>query len=1013
LNQVFSEYVDARQVIPMGSVKSQIGHTKNAAGAAGIIKTAMALYHRVLPATINIANPNPDLDFENSPFYLNTETRPWFHPVREYPRRAAISAFGFGGTNFHFILEEYPQSLYHGSRRQTVTQTILLHAADPEGLLVECQTAITELEGEDRAVAFRRLADRTTELTLPSCNARLGFVAETADEAVRMLTTAVTTLTEKGDADAWSLNEGLHYRRSGFDLDGKVVALFSGQGSPYLNMGKELSCSFPPLMDLQTAMDTLFVDDELEPLSSIVFPVPTFDKARKQAQAQRLQLTENAQPAIGAFSAGLFRLFQDAGFKPDFVAGHSFGELTALWAASVLDTDDYLRLAKARGKAMAAPDDPDFDAGGMLAVMGELENLENDIKDFADITIANLNSRNQMVLAGPKKSVARVQKHLKAKKYRTVLLGVSAAFHTPLVDHAQKPFAQAIQSARFNQPQCQIYSNATGKPYPRKPQEIQQRLKEHILNSVRFKDEIENIHADGGFCFIEFGPQNILTRLVDNILQDKRYLAVALNANAKQNSDRQFRDAVIQLRVAGLALGPIDPYEYRPVVTERKKTALTLRLSGMNYVSPKTRESFEAALQDGHQIRPLSMSTIEPPLSNTSQTIPMNKSLIEPHRPADNSPEPTVHPTPDLERINQNLENFQNHQNETIHLHEQFLETQSEYARSFFQIMQQQIQAGPAGLSPDITRSIQQFHQHQGDTLRLHEQYLQTQTEFSRNAFELIRQQMAMLSGTDTPTYTTIRLPAPARPSPPPMAHTRSRHHQSAPVAETPLATPTVPTVPPISKPVLSTPVVAAAPSREKLIDTMLAVVSEKTGYQSQMLELSMDMEADLGIDSIKRVEILNGIQEKLPDLPPVNPEELSELRTLGQIVDHMSDTNQSKTPELSTSEVPTVSTPTTTAIDQTLLSHTLLQVVSEKTGYQPEMLELGMDMEADLGIDSIKRVEILNGIQEKLPHLPEVNPEELSELRTLAQIVEKMGEMTGTTGSDTEPSVSKKKLKN
>jgi acyl carrier protein len=95
------------------------------------------------------------------------------------------------------------------------------------------------------------------------------------------------------------------------------------------------------------------------------------------------------------------------------------------------------------------------------------------------------------------------------------------------------------------------------------------------------------------------------------------------------------------------------------------------------------------------------------------------------------------------------------------------------------------------------------------------------------------------------------------------------------------------------------------------------------------------------------------------------------------------------------------------------LLSHTLLQVVSEKTGYQPEMLELGMDMEADLGIDSIKRVEILNGIQEKLPHLPEVNPEELSELRTLAQIVEKMGEMTGTTGSDTEPSVSKKKLKN
>ena len=172
----------------------------------------------------------------------------------------------------------------------------------------------------------------------------------------------------------------------------------------------------------------------------------------------------------------------------------------------------------------------------------------------------------------------------------------------------------------------------------------------------------------------------------------------------------------------------------------------------------------------------------------------------------------------------------------------------------------------------------------------------------------------------------------------------------------------------------------------------MMDVVADKTGYPAEMLELDMDMEADLGIDSIKRVEILGAVQELIPDLPELNPEDLVELRTLGEIVDYM----KSKASSVASTQVPTVSTPVlavvaTSTIDTDKIQSIMMDVVADKTGYPPEMLELDMDMEADLGIDSIKRVEILGAVQELIPDLPELNPEDLVELRTLGEIVDYM----------------------
>ncbi len=998
LKTFFESHDTQKNHIALGSVKSQIGHTKNAAGSAGIIRTALSLYHKILPATINISEPNEEFGLESSPFYLNTTVRPWIHPESGLPRRAAISAFGFGGTNFHFILEEYKRKAEGSYRMHKVPQPFLFSAPSSSELLQVCDTVLSDFRSDKPEKFFYQYAASSRSAKPSEKLARLGFVADNPGEAEELLKLSIETLKEKTDVESWDLPKGIYFREKGISPKGKVVALFAGQGSPYINMGKELVTNFPPLMESQIAMDELFIQDNLAPLSNIVYPNPTFDKKEKKTQAGRLQLTENAQPAIGVFSAGLMQILNQAGFSPDFVAGHSFGELTALWAAKVLSTEDYFTLAKARGKAMAAPDDPSFDAGSMLAVMGEVEELEKEITDFPEVTVANMNSRSQVVLAGPKEDVIAVQKHLKKKKYRTVLLGVSAAFHTKLVGHAQKPFAEAIKAVTFSKPQCRIYSNATGKSYSKDPKIIQKTLQDHILNSVRFKDEIENIHNDGGYFFIEFGPQSILSKLVDNILEGKSYISVALNASLKKESDHQFRDAVMRLRVAGLPLDNIDPYEFIPEYQETKSTAITLKLSGMNYVSEKTRKAFEEALNDGHQIQSAGVTTPQPTVQNAIQQPEMNKPESE-ITIAPQASEKAERVQQNINTLERSVEGFHQHQSETLHLHEQFLNSQAEYSRSFFQIMQQQAQSGPSAMSPEVAQSIAQFHKHQGDTLRVHEQYLQQQAAYSQNSFEILRQQQASINGSDT-SFRPLSTPSPQ--SPPsfynqPVSHVPPAPANTMPTPASP-APATAPRKPAPVAPAVGSDSMSSEASRDNLEKALLEVVSEKTGYQAEMLELDMDMEADLGIDSIKRVEILNGIQEKMPDLPAVNPEELSELRTLRQVIDHMVPSLGAPiavSPQIETA----VQTPASASINKDQFVKILLEVVSEKTGYQSEMLELDMDMEADLGIDSIKRVEILNGIQDKLPDLPPVNPEELSELRTLAQIVDHM-DVEGQPGS-------------
>lgn len=1149
LKDFFDEHDEKKQHIALGSVKSQIGHTKAAAGAASLIKTALALHHKVLPPTINITEPNPKLNIKTSSFYLNTETRPWIRPEGEAPRRAGVSSFGFGGTNYHVVLEEYEADQNHAYRLHSDASEVLLFAPTVDQLLSKSEEILGKLRSPDARTHYAQLVNECKSQQIPLSAARFGFVAENLEEACKLLQTSIEWLKHKGTAASWEHPQGIYYRSSGMELGGKVVSLFSGQGSQYLEMGRELVMNFPLMRRLHGYMDSLLLKDNLQPLSEIVFPHPVFGEAEKNVQIAALQRTEYAQPAIGVLSAGMYSILQQAGFKSDFVAGHSFGELTALWAAGVLSTEDYLFLVKARGQAMAAPEDPDHDAGSMLAVKEDISKVEAVLRHFPQVAIANQNSPTQFVLAGPTAEIARIKEALHEKGYTAVLLPVSAAFHTPLIAFAQKSFAIATKSVKFQSPKIPVYSNVTSKQYPKEPQGIQKILETHLSNSVLFKQEIENIYAAGGTCFVEFGPRRILTNLVKDILGDRPHITVSLNPSTQKNSDRSLREAVVQLRVIGMALNNLDPYQLPQTIPpiETKKT-LNVRLNGINYRSEKTKNAFALALQNGHKVTlptpeysdavPLFSSPgVTPTLAAietnghkkstatmngvSSDIITQTEQQMNPVTLSQPAQESKMQPTPEkltnyqqlLESLEYLLTQFQENQAENLQVHGTYLNHQMEYAKAFFQLMQQQNSLLSESKSTaetakmklvvmeSLERSMMQFHSQQGETLRIHEQYLQEQLEYTKSFFQLIQQEYSQIISGDgatqlteisnfTPftTETTVSdAPVPpttkiveSQPLPvtEPVAKNGSTVTQEPlppavePVVETPvspktqsiaslLPTPhfaTVETVepvaelpapvvepqaevvvkissPPVSEVVAFTPKPApttAAPVSGATIDivdldkNLLAITSDKTGYPVEMLEMDMDMEADLGIDSIKRVEILGALQEMYPNLPKPNLEELSEKRTIGQVVEYLqSHASKSVSVEIAVheiqqaAEVPVETAPVVevviapepsivvaftpepepalaTSDEFANLGETLLAITSDKTGYPVEMLELEMDMEADLGIDSIKRVEILGAMQEMYPNLPKPNIEELGDLRTIGQIVDYLQQLAG-----------------
>nr|WP_102357566.1 type I polyketide synthase [Vibrio cyclitrophicus]PMH22677.1 beta-ketoacyl synthase [Vibrio cyclitrophicus] len=1031
LNSVFSENNEEKQHIALGSVKSQIGHTKSTAGTAGLIKAALALHHKVLPPTINVSAPNPKLDIENSPFYLNTQTRPWMKRVDGTPRRAGISSFGFGGTNFHVVLEEYTPEHARGAkyRQRQVPQTLLFSAESRQALINDLKQISTQ--AADAAFKLEALAEQHALREVDAKHARLGLVVNDQADLQAQLTQALSMLESQTKAH-WQMPNGTSYRESALIAEnsaGKVAALFAGQGSQYLNMGRELACHYPEMRQQLAQADQVFGQHKKTALSQILFPIPTFTPEATKAQEAVLTNTANAQSAIGTVSMGQFDIMTQAGFKADMVAGHSFGELSALCASGVISQDDYYQLAFARGDAMAATPEQG-DSGTMFAVILDADKLpavESCISQFEGVSIANYNAPTQLVIAGPTATVQQAAQALTEQGFKAIALPVSGAFHTPLVAHAQKPFAAAIDKASFSAPTLPLYSNATGKLHSKDAKAIKKAFKQHMLQSVRFSEQIEAMYEAGARVFVEFGPKNILQKLVEKTLADKNeeLYAISINPSPKGDSDQQLRLAAVQLCVAGVSLDNIDPYQ-ADIAEPAKASPMNIKLNATNYISPATRKKMDQSLASGNVTEKTEIVEVKvevekivekevikteivevPVAAPQASNVQQSAALAPSAQVATTAQQPQVVQTaPSNVTVDESsLQSFFNAQQQAAEVHQQFLAIPQQYGDTFNTLMSEQAKMATAGVAipENLQRSMEMFHQHQAETLKAHAHYLEMQAHSNNSALNMLTQGSVQ---TAQPTFVepVNAQPAIQAPTTPaaivqqPVAQVQATPVQAQSVQAAPVQNTTTQKAP-LQKAVPAPQVAAqaaapvAAPVAVQSADAekvMLEVVAEKTGYPTEMLDLEMDMEADLGIDSIKRVEILGTVQDEMPNLPELNPEDLAECRTLGEIVTYMNSKMPTSAPVAAQSSA-AAPVQAANGLDAKVVQQTMLEVVAEKTGYPTEMLDLEMDMEADLGIDSIKRVEILGTVQDELPTLPELNPEDLAECRTLGEIVDYM----------------------
>ncbi|MBS0205523.1 MAG: SDR family NAD(P)-dependent oxidoreductase [Planctomycetes bacterium] len=975
----------------VGSIKSQIGHTKAAAGAAGIIKAILALQHRVLPPTIKVNQPPAPLLTDDSPFYVNTEARPWLKP-NGYPRRAAVSAFGFGGSNFHCVLEESPQR-FDDPDWDGDLQIVAISATDLPQLSSVLQTWAEPSEWpsiRSRAIASRALFRRDHAH-------RLLFVIErhTTDTA-KLVTSAFTMLDKYAERSSWSTPDGVYYGRG--PAPGRLGILFPGQGSQYLGMLRELACRFPVMNDVLTEANDVFsarVDSghrsNSKKLSDFVYPPPSWSQAVRDERDSQLRATQIAQPALGAISLGALAVLEQFGVHPEAAAGHSYGELTALCASRRFAPKTLYRLSMLRGQLMAEAQEVD---GGMLAVGAPLTQVEAAIREMAvDLVVANYNSPNQVVLSGRIPEIDRATELFSRQNLRGKKLQVAAAFHSPLVATASRAFRPELEDVEFAPSQMPVYANSTAREYPADPGAARDLLASQLARPVNFVNEIEQMYADGVRTFLEVGPGGVLTGLVNSILSGREFRAIALDSsNGRRGGLFDLAHALAQLSASGhsVRLDAWDPSS-RTNAESTPSNRLRIPISGANYVKPRTPRpprppmNGSTVRDDQHSQPPVMarqdlISGDSPAALVESPRIPPAPSPLPDLRAVDSVPAPlaAIPSAPaqasipmdsfsatgsfseewpsvdDLEMVQNHLQTLQQMQEKTARLHQLFLESQEAALRTFEELARRQIELSARRLAP-------------------------------------------------VPAAPTISVPAPVsvpipvRPEPFRTSVSDAINGAAIPpVVQVP--TPTVSVAPslpaaPVSPAPAPVPVVSSA-----LSATVLAVVSEKTGYPTEMLILGMSLDHDLGIDSIKRVEILSALQERVPNLPAFKPDELGSLHTLLDVVTLAEARNAEQNlngmtavvpaapPTASPTPVQTIAPTVTTATSA--LTNTVLAVVSEKTGYPTEMLNLGMSLDHDLGIDSIKRVEILSALQERVPDLPAFKPDELGSLHTLTDVI-------------------------
>jgi malonyl CoA-acyl carrier protein transacylase/NAD(P)-dependent dehydrogenase (short-subunit alcohol dehydrogenase family) len=791
----------------------------------------------------------------------------------EYPRRAGVNALGFGGTNFHVVAEEYTQD-FLGHLDQASFQNwpseLLIWKGDSRQALLEAIRPLEKGLSSGVKVSLRDLAftlSKICEQNVSKTNdagLSLAVVASSLEDLMKKLNWAGEALSNSDST--FHDPRGIYFSEQPLALEGKLAFLFPGQGSQYVNMLSDVVIQFPEIRALFERSNCVLEDRLPVPLSNFIFPPPVFSKEERDSCEQALAQSQIVQPAMGTADLSMFHLLGSLGIKPDMVAGHSYGEYVALCVAGVIDEDDLIALSEARGRFLveASGSNP----GTMVAINADTDTVADSLNGIEGVWIANVNAPEQTVISGTLSAVEEAVRRLGSRNILAQRIPVSCAFHTPIVSPACEQLRDFLSSVKLGTPKVKVFSNSTAKLYPADPGVIADQLVRHLKSRVEFVREIEAMYKDGARIFVEVGPGKVLSGLVGKILSDSPHLTVISN-HAGRSGLVQLLHLIGQLIVQGVPVRLDNIYKGRfPKDIDMKSSFNKQKESEF---SPTT------CLVNGARVKPFrevsdsdskkEVSPMEFTASGktiASESIEQNEKQISRSKDQEElltdiltssarhcGPEAVLPHGPSFsgDGKSQVMLRFQQ-------LMQHFLETQKSIMLSYLRGTTVETKLPATEISKTLQGASFAAPVLPMDS---HTPPLSEQHKIDRQG--LFPEQTSREFSVTTEAHTQAVRPAP-------------------PVEETIL-------------------------NREYLTSQLLGIVSKRTGYPQEMLDMDVDMESDLGIDSIKRVEILGHFLQVIfrtrPGGLPEQTEDINRSKTLREIIDHVEALNRS--PEKSESE--------------------------------------------------------------------------------------------------------------
>ncbi len=486
---------DRQRPLWVGSIKSNIGHAQAAAGVAGVIKMIEAMRHETLPKSLHVDTPSSHVDWSAGEVEVLVEAHPW--PSEGRPRRAGVSSFGFSGTNAHVILEE-PPAHDPGTPAEAGVVPWVVSARSPEALSGQ----VTRLR--DFVNARPDLDPADVAFSLATSRSHLPYRAAVAG------------------ASREELLDALGAASGGATTGGKLAVLFTGQGAQRLGMGQGLYEAFPVFAEAFDAVCAALDEHVDRPIRDVI-----------SGDADLLDQTAYTQPALFAVEVALYRLLEAWGITPDFVAGHSIGELAAAHVAGVWSLPDAVALVAARGRLMQA-----LPEGGAMAAIAA---PEDDVRPLLDgVDVAAVNGPSQVVISGPEAAVTAVVERFEQRGVRTRRLRVSHAFHSSLVEPMLAEFAAVAGTVSYAEPAIGVVSTVTGRLA--RPGELTDPAYwvRQVREAVRFGDVVRTLRDEGAGTFLEAGPDGALTAMAaDTLSADTTGDDAALVAVLRRDRDEE------------------------------------------------------------------------------------------------------------------------------------------------------------------------------------------------------------------------------------------------------------------------------------------------------------------------------------------------------------------------------------------------------------------------------------------------------------------------------------------